>query len=70
MLVGFVLYGAATLRARVLPRWYGSALMVSLPVSLPFAVYGSVLFGVILLVLGCVLWLRSGATTGQPSRVG
>jgi hypothetical protein len=23
MLVGFVLYGAATLRARVLPRWYG-----------------------------------------------
>ena len=32
MLVGFVLYGVATLRARVLPRWYGVALIVSLPI--------------------------------------
>src|SRR5215210_4380050 len=36
MLVGFVVYGLATLRARMLPLWYGLALIVSMPVSLPF----------------------------------
>jgi hypothetical protein len=69
MLVGFVLYGFATLQARVLPRWYGLALIVSMPVSLPLAVYGTVLFGLFLVVLGYVLWLRRDATTEGPSRV-
>ncbi len=69
MLVGFVLYGVATVQARVLPRWYGLALIVVLPVSLPLAGYGTALFGLILLVLGYVLWLRRDATTAQPSRV-
>lgn len=69
MLVGFVLYGVATLQARVLPRWYGLALIVALPVSLPLAVYGTALFGLILLVLGYVLWSRRGATPEQPTRV-
>ncbi len=69
MLVGFVLYGLATLRAGVLPRWYGLALIFSMPVSLPLAVYGTALFGLILVVLGYVLWSRKGTTTGQPSRV-
>jgi hypothetical protein len=69
MLVGFVLYGFATLQARVLPRWYGLALIVSMPVSLPLAVYGTVLFGLFLVVLGYVLWLRTDATTEPPSRV-
>jgi hypothetical protein len=69
MLVGFVLYGFATLQARVLPRWYGLALIVSMPVSLPLAVYGTVLFGLFLVVLGYVLWLRRDATTERPSRV-
>src|SRR5215211_7606572 len=67
---GFVLYGVATLQARVLPRWYGVALIVSMPVSLLLVMYyGTVLFGLILIVLGYVLWLRRGAATGQPSRV-
>jgi hypothetical protein len=69
MLVGFMLYGVATLRARVLPRWYGLALIVSMPVSLPLAMYGTMVFGLILLVLGYVMWLRRGATTVQLSRV-
>jgi hypothetical protein len=69
LLVGFVLYGIATVQARVLPRWYGLALIVALPVTLPLAVYGTALFGLILVVLGYVLWLRRGATTEQPSRV-
>ncbi len=69
MLVGFVLYGFATLRARVLPRWYGLALLASMPVSLPLATYGTALFGLILVVLGYVLWLRKDSTTEQPLRV-
>jgi hypothetical protein len=69
MLVGFVLYGVATVQARVLPRWYGLALVVALPVTLPLATYGTTLFGLILLALGYVLWSRRGTTTAQPSRV-
>ena len=68
MLVGLVLYGVAMLQARVLPRWYGLALAVSMPVSLPLAAYGTVLFGLILAVLGFALWLRIRAAE-QPSRV-
>jgi hypothetical protein len=69
MLVGFVLYGIATVQARVLPRWYGLALVVALPVTLPLAAYGTTLFGLMLLALGYVLWSRRGTTTAQPSRV-
>ena len=56
MLVGFVLYGIATMRAKVLPRWYGLVLVVALPLTLPLATYGTTLFGLILLVLGYALW--------------
>ena len=66
MLVGLVLYGFATLRARVLPRWYGLALLASMPVSLPLATYGTALFGLILVVLGYVLWLRKDTTEQSP----
>jgi hypothetical protein len=70
MLVGLVIYGFATLQARVLPRWYGLALIVSMPISLPLAVYGTALFGLILVVLGYALWLRRDITTSeQPSHV-
>lgn len=75
LLVGFVLYGMATLRARVLPRWYGlaligSALIIVVPGSLPLLRYATtMLYGLILLVLGYVLWLRRGTATEQPSRV-
>jgi hypothetical protein len=69
MLVGFVLYGLATLRARVLPRWYGLALIVCMPVSLPLATYGTVLFGLILVVLGYALWSRKDTIIAQPPRV-
>ena len=62
MVVGFVAYGAATLRARVLPRWCGLALAVSVPVSLPLAAYGTALFGLIVGVLGYALWSRKDAS--------
>jgi hypothetical protein len=64
-----VLYGVATAQARVLPRWYGLALIVAVPVTLPLATYGTTLFGLILLALGYVLWSRGGVITAQPSRV-
>ncbi|MDP9456355.1 MAG: hypothetical protein M3Q60_11375 [Actinomycetota bacterium] len=68
-LVGFVLYGAATLRAGVLPRWCGVALIVALPAAIPLGEYAGLLFGVIWLALGYVLWSRMGSSAGQPSRV-
>src|SRR5215217_996935 len=62
MMVGLVLMGTATVRARVLPRWYGLALIVSiLPVLLPIRALGTALFGMIMLALGFALWMRSGA---------
>ena len=46
VLVGFVLYGAATLQARVLPRWCGVGLIVGLPIAIALGLYGgNVLFG-------------------------
>jgi hypothetical protein len=69
MLIGFVAYGLATLRAGVLPRWYGVALTVSVPASLPLAVYGTALFGLILVVLGLALRSRKGTTAEQQPRV-
>jgi hypothetical protein len=70
VLVGFVLYGAATLQARVLPRWCGVGLIVGLPIAIALGLYGgNVLFGLFWLALGYVLWSHRGAAAEQPSRV-
>ncbi len=75
VLVGFVLYGAATLQARVLPRWCGIAFIVAVPVSVALGgAFGSpgidyVWLGLVWLALGYVLWSRRGTTEEQPSRV-
>ncbi len=70
VLVGFTLYGAATLQARVLPRWCGVGLIVGLPVAIALGLYGgNVLFGLLWLALGYVLWSRRGEAAEQPSRV-
>jgi hypothetical protein len=70
VLVGLVLYGAATLQARVLARWCGVGLIVVPPLAFYMhskIFYGSLaLFGVLWVALGYVLWSRSGR---QPSRV-
>lgn len=68
-LIGFVLYGVATLRAGVLPRWCGVALIVALPVSIPLGEYANLLFGLIWLALGYTLWSKRDSSAGQPSRV-
>ena len=70
VLVGFALYSAATLQARVLPRWCSVGLIVGLPVAIALRLYGgNILFGLLWLALGYVLWSRGEAATEQPSRV-
>ena len=73
MIVGMMLYGAATLQARVLPRWCGLGFVVVPPLVLVLEVllegYGEVLFGLLWLAVGYALWSRRGTAEGQPSRV-
>jgi hypothetical protein len=74
VLVGLVLYGAATLQARVLARWCSVRLMVVPPIAFYMnsrVFYGSLaLFGVLWVALGYVLWsCRGTSTKQQPSRV-
>ena len=78
MMVGLVLYGAATLQARVLPRWCGVGFIVGLPVWWVLSVIlgneyggslGGMLFALLWLALGYVLWWRREALAEQPSRV-
>ena len=72
-LVGFVLLGGATLRARVLPRWYGILLSVAvfgIPVYFALGNYGgAILYGLVWLGLGYGLWLERGASAEQTTRV-
>jgi hypothetical protein len=70
-LVGFVLFGIATFRARALPRWsgvllvaYPLLLIAGLPVDGPL-----ILVGLLWLALGYALWTRRDTPAEQPSRV-
>jgi hypothetical protein len=70
-LVGFVLFGIATFRARVLPRWaglllvaYPLLLIAGLPVEGPL-----ILVGLLWLTLGYALWTRRDTPAEQPSPV-
>jgi hypothetical protein len=76
VMVGLVLYGAATLQARVLPRWCGVGFIVGLPVWLAVSVVlgnefggslGGTIFGLLWLGLGYVLWSGRGTATEEPS---
>jgi hypothetical protein len=67
ILVGLVLYGAATLQARVLPRWCGIALIVSLPLTILLQDYGGLVFGLVWLALGYVLWSRRAQAAAEQS---
>jgi hypothetical protein len=76
MVVGFmtvilaaILYGAATLRARILPRWCGVGFIVAPMLPLALDTYGALLQGLFWVALGYVLWSRRSEPAGQPSRV-
>ncbi len=71
-LVGFVLFGIATFRAQVLPRWCGLLLIAHIPLFaflLSFYGVGGIVLGLLWLALGYALWSRREASTERPSRV-
>ena len=69
VLVGFALYGAATLQARVLPRWCGVVFIIAYPITAFLEAYGNIWFGLVWLALGYMLWSQRDTSVGQPSRV-
>jgi hypothetical protein len=79
LLVGFLTLGIATLRAGVLPRWSGVALIVALPLVVVAGTIlgaptdedypGVVVMGLVWLSLGYALWGRLGVTSERPWRV-
>lgn len=71
-LVGLVLLGAATLRARVLPSWCGVLLIAVLPLAMVVNVIanaGGIVQGVVWALVGFALLSRGGAAAQQPMRV-
>ena len=71
LLVGLALYGAATLQARVLPRWCGILFIILMPVGILLGGLQPIWGGLAWLALGYALWSQSssGAAGEQPSRV-
>jgi hypothetical protein len=73
MIVGLVLYGVATLQARMLPRWCGLSFIVVPPLVIVLEIslegFGEILLGLLWLALGYVLWSGRGTTAQQFSRV-
>jgi FtsH-binding integral membrane protein len=67
--VGLIIYGVATLQAKVLPRWCGLGLIIIPPITVVLGDYGGILFGLLWLALGYVLWTWRGTAAEQPSRV-
>jgi hypothetical protein len=67
--IGVVLYGVATLQARVLPLWCGIGFIVGPLLFLALGRFAQIPFGLLWLALGYVLWSRRGTPVGQPSRV-
>lgn len=72
LIIGYILYGVATLQARVLPRWSGVAFIVVGPITFALLGFGgstTIVFGLFWLLLGYVLWSRRDALVQQPSPV-
>lgn len=69
LLIGFLLYGAATFLARVVPRWCAVLLIILFPVSIFLGIYGNIWIGVGLWAVGYVLWSRWGTTAEHRSRL-
>ena len=70
LIVGYILYGVATLRARVLPARYGVAFIAVGPITLfVLGDYSAIGFGAVWLALGYALWLRRDVPAEQSARV-
>ena len=70
LLVGLALYGAATLQAKVLPRWCGILFIIFMPVGILLGDLQPIWGGLGWLALGYALWSHSrGVAAERPSRV-
>ena len=74
LVMGFMLYGVATLQAKVLPRWCGVALSIALPIALILSFPWSfaslfIVFGLMWLALSYALWSHKDTSAEQSSRV-
>jgi hypothetical protein len=77
LLVGLVLYGAATLQARVLPRWCGILFILQMPGTILLGSllpgdYSNIWSGLVWVALGYALWSHSSSSSAasqRPSRV-
>lgn len=58
---------AATVQARVLPRWHGVLLIIFMPILLVLGVYGNIWRALVLGVLGYGLWMHRGHRLNEPS---
>ena len=73
VLIGSILLGAMTLRARVVPWWCGVLLIVGFPLSLAsevaFSAAGAIVLGIVWGLIGYALLSLRGTVEEQPSRV-
>lgn len=75
LFVGFVLLGIATLRAGVLPRWFGVLLIIGLfvvavLVGVQLVLIGLLAYGVFWVLIGYMLLSIRGTELPQPERAG
>ena len=66
--VGLMLYGIATLQAKVLPSWCGLGLIIIPLMSIVLGDYGGILFGLLWLAQGYAL-LSWRSTAGQLNQI-
>jgi hypothetical protein len=69
VLIGSVLLGVMTLRARVLPWWCGVLLIVGFPLSVAFSAAPGIVLGIVWGLIGYALLSLRGTVEEQPSRV-
>lgn len=67
--LGWILFGVATLRARVYPRWAAVLLIVGGLVAFVPVPLSGVVFSAAVAWMGFILFSGSGASAEQPSRV-
>lgn len=69
VVLGWLLFAVATLRARVYPRWPAVLLIVGVVISFFPVPLSGVVFSVAVAWMGFILFTRRDALTDQPSRV-
>ncbi|MBA2693177.1 MAG: hypothetical protein H0U65_11900 [Rubrobacter sp.] len=67
VIVGAIFYGAAILRAKLLPLWCGVGFIVAPMLPLILDTYGALLQGLFWVALGYALWSRRSEPAERPS---